>query len=87
MSESMHPSSKDVYDQDDDGEGESEEEEVIEGITQQYRCDQCGSRSYYQVVLNEGELFLCYHHFNRHKDALEGVAVKIVDESKLLHRN
>ena len=86
MSESMHPSSNDVYDQED--EEKSEEEEVeIEGVTQQYRCDQCGSRSYYKVVLNEGELFLCYHHFNRHKEALDGVAVKIIDESKLLHRN
>jgi hypothetical protein len=79
--EAMHPSAQ----------TEAEPEEVneeFEYVTIPERCDQCGSQSYYKIVLkNDGELFLCYHHYNSHEEKLFEVAEDIIDESELLHKS
>lgn len=76
----MHPS---AHEPDDEEFGNSEE---LEWLTVPERCDQCGSQSYYKVILKKGELFLCYHHYNVHEDRLFEIAEDIVDESELLHK-
>lgn len=68
-------------------EAEPKKEEPLEYLTSTERCDQCGSQSYYKIILpGGGELFLCYHHYNRHEEKLFEVAEDIIDESELLHR-
>lgn len=77
----MHPSAQTP------AEPEEVETEELEYLTISERCDQCGSQSYYKIVLKgDAELFLCYHHYNSHEEKLFEVAEDIVDESELLHR-
>lgn len=79
--EAMHPSAQTAEPE------PVEEGESLEFLTPPERCDQCGSQSYYKVVLpNDGQLFLCYHHYNIHEEKLFEIAEDIVDESELLHK-
>ena len=81
--EAIHPSSQ-PFDQEASDSGEDR----LEWFTPPHRCDQCGSQSYYKIVLkNDGELFLCYHHYNSHEEKLFEVAEDIIDESELLHKS
>ena len=66
--------------------GSVKPKEELEWVTIPERCDQCGSQSYYKIVLKTGELFLCYHHYNQHEKNLFDIAEDIIDESELLHK-
>lgn len=38
-------------------------------LTNQDRCDRCGSQAYVKVIFNSGaDLMLCGHHWNTNKD-------------------
>ena len=44
------------------------------------RCDRCGAEAFAAALVKEVWLFFCGHHFNRHEEALYGIASDIVDE-------
>jgi len=44
------------------------------------RCDQCGAQAYVGVLLGNGDLMFCSHHFNKYKTGITAAAVKIIDE-------
>ncbi|WP_432548200.1 DUF7455 domain-containing protein [Kineococcus sp. SYSU DK004] len=49
------------------------------------RCDRCGAQAYVRVLLSSGgELLFCGHHGREHRDALQGVARDIQDETRKL---
>ncbi len=49
------------------------------------RCDRCGAQAYARVSLpSGGELLFCAHHRREYGPKLDGVAVKIHDESDRL---
>jgi hypothetical protein len=51
-------------------------------LTQSDRCDRCGARAYFRVVLPAGgELMFCAHHGRAHEDALRAVEAYITDET------
>lgn len=52
----------------------------------QDRCDSCGAEAFVQVELHEGLLLFCGHHYNKHKDALERVALVIIDETEYINK-
>ncbi|GAB7190003.1 hypothetical protein NUM3379_07090 [Kineococcus sp. NUM-3379] len=46
------------------------------------RCDRCGAQAYVRVLLGSGgELLFCAHHGREHRQALQGVAAEIQDET------
>ncbi|PPK98396.1 hypothetical protein CLV92_10191 [Kineococcus xinjiangensis] len=51
-------------------------------LTAADRCDRCGAQAYVRVVLGTGgELLFCGHHGREHREALQGVARQIQDET------
>ena len=51
-------------------------------LTAADRCDRCGAQAYVRVVLGTGgELLFCGHHGREHREALQGVARHVQDET------
>ena len=49
------------------------------------RCDRCGARAYYRVILpGGGELLFCAHHGRAHEGALRAAEASIQDETSTL---
>ena len=56
-----------------------------ETLTAGDRCDRCGAQAYARVSLpSGGELLFCAHHRREYAPKLDGMAVKIHDESERL---
>lgn len=56
-----------------------------ETLTAGDRCDRCGAQAYARVSLpSGGELLFCAHHRREYGPKLDGVAVKIYDETDRL---
>lgn len=53
-------------------------------LTSNDRCDQCGSQAYYLTIFDSGELYFCYHHFNKNEDSIREAAYYVIDQSKIL---
>lgn len=50
------------------------------------RCDRCGGQAFALATVADVDLLFCGHHFAAHRDALERVATRIVDERDRLRR-
>lgn len=48
------------------------------------RCDRCGAPAYVLVVLLNGDLLFCGHHFQQYQAKLEKVALSVNDQRALL---
>jgi hypothetical protein len=54
-------------------------------LTDNDRCDRCGSRAYVRVDLAAGQLMFCAHHFQELEPRLREVAIHVLDERDRLH--
>ena len=49
-----------------------------------YYCDGCSvARASYLIKLLDGELAMCNHHYNKHKEALDKKAYEIIQLNKV----
>lgn len=54
-------------------------------LTNKDRCDECGSRAYVRVVLENGQdLLWCGHHGNKYKLKLTALGATFQDETHVL---
>jgi hypothetical protein len=53
---------------------------IKEPLTKRDRCDACGAQAKVRVVLEQGELLFCNHHYNQHAQALEDKQVEVNGE-------
>ena len=52
-------------------------------LNQWIPCDGCGSaQALYQLKLIQGELYLCGHHYNKNKEALDKVSYEVIELNK-----
>ena len=52
-------------------------------LNQWIPCDGCGSaQALYQLKLIQGELYLCGHHYNKNKEALDKVSNEVIELNK-----
>jgi hypothetical protein len=48
-----------------------------------YYCDACSvARASYIIKLLDGELAMCGHHYNKHKEALDKKAYEVIELNK-----
>ena len=48
-----------------------------------YYCDACSvARASYLIKLLDGELAMCGHHYNKHKEALDKKAYEVIELNK-----
>jgi len=53
-------------------------------IEPSYMCDRCHvSRAAYLIKLINGELSLCGHHYNRHKEMLDKNSYEVIELNKV----
>lgn len=48
------------------------------------QCDRCGAQAYVLVVLLNGDLLFCGHHFQQYQTNLEKIALSVNDQRALL---
>lgn len=55
-------------------------------LTAKDRCDACRSQAYFVVVLGNGSLYFCNHHYNKYYPELykSKLVMDVIDESKQL---
>jgi hypothetical protein len=53
-------------------------------LTANDRCDKCSSQAYYLTIFDSGELYFCYHHFNKNEEAIREMAYYVIDQSEIL---
>ena len=52
-------------------------------LNQWIPCDGCGSaQAIYQLKLIQGELYLCGHHYNKNKEAIDKVSYEVIELNK-----
>ena len=52
-------------------------------LNQWIPCDGCGSaQALYQLKLIQGELYLCGHHYNKNKEAIDKVSYEVIELNK-----
>ena len=56
-----------------------EQSETI--IKPQDKCDRCIQKAVYMVVFNNGDLYFCRHHFQKHEDTFINTALDIYDDT------
>lgn len=49
------------------------------------RCDACTARACVKVELATGELMFCGHHWSKHKESIEKIALNIIDETSFIN--
>lgn len=61
-----------------------EDEEFDPKSISNSRCDRCGSRAYYMIVFDSGDLYFCRHDFLKNEEAIREMAYYVIDESHQL---
>jgi len=54
-------------------------------LTDNDRCDRCGSQAYVEVSLPAGQLLFCAHHYQEYETHLRPIVTAVVDERERLH--